>query len=232
MDLSRSGLKHYVPLPGAVPFHESPARTKLVYGSNLAGKTLACAVEFARLVLAESGHHREFAMVGYDYDHVNRVMWQALTSDRAFRFPGGSHAQPLIPNDAIDYRARDPEWGIEYAQLNNSYNRISLLSSADRPPAGIQWDAVWVDEHLQNSAWVFELLRGCVQKNGLFLWSLMPDGASREDAWLMAQRSGDDYTEAFRMTIEENIHIHPGSQQRLRRMLSPLEVNSRWHGSF
>lgn len=74
----------YEPLPNQIAFHKSPAKERLLRGSNRGGKTLAAAMEIAWIVgnrhpylpYPKSG---KIIAVGSSEEHIGNVMWDKLS---------------------------------------------------------------------------------------------------------------------------------------------------------
>jgi hypothetical protein len=87
----KDALSLYRPLPGAASaFHASKAQTRLVSGSNQAGKTLCAEAEFARLARGmdpfgkRPPRGQKMLAVGKDLAHIGQVMWRKLHWTGAF----------------------------------------------------------------------------------------------------------------------------------------------------
>lgn len=87
--LFNDALRLYRALPAAMPFHRSDKRTRIVVGSNQAGKTVSNIAEVARIVL---GRHPNFPKrdgialcVGLDANHIGQNMWHKLSQPGCFQ---------------------------------------------------------------------------------------------------------------------------------------------------
>lgn len=87
----KDGLALYRPLPGeATRFHESTLRSRLVFGSNRAGKTLTVSAEVSRIARGMDPYKKradknlKIMAVGYDEEHIADAMFSKLWWPGAF----------------------------------------------------------------------------------------------------------------------------------------------------
>ena len=155
---ARNALHLYQPLSAARPFHESTARTRLITGSNQAGKTSSVCYEIARIV---QGLHPLFPKnngimicVGKNKDHVGTPMWSKLSRPGAFdiipdEITGVWRAvrvNPLNPRelDPVDV-ARKPLWTESPPMLPmDSYHKPAWEDARLRVPREVRMiDTDW-----------------------------------------------------------------------------------------
>ena len=198
-------LRLYEPMPHQEEFHQCLASERIVLGGNRGGKTLAVAVEAARAATGQDPFGKypkeggNLAIVGRNWPHIGLVIYPILLKAGAFRIikdektgawrsirPGDDKskskpAPPLIPPRMI----KDASWVLKNAgylnklELTNGWT-IWCFSSEGQPPQGYQADLIWLDEDLNNEAWVGECQARLADRKGRFVWSAMPH--SRNDA--------------------------------------------------
>jgi len=198
-------LRLYEPMPHQEEFHQCMASERIVLGGNRGGKTLAVAVEAARAATGQDPHGKypkeggNLAIVGRNWPHIGLVIYPILLKAGAFRIikdektgewrsirPGDDKAKskpapPLIPPRMI----KDASWVLKNAgylnklELTNGWT-IWCFSSEGQPPQGYQADLIWLDEDLNNEAWVGECQARLADRKGRFVWSAMPH--SKNDA--------------------------------------------------
>ncbi len=135
---SREAIKHYLPLPSAIPFHRSTAMTRLLGGSNQSGKSQAGAAEMAWLLTGTHPFNRTspktgglYYAVGYDEKHISNLMWPKLSREGQIR---------LIRDEVSrEWRAWDPtrEYDREYA--DKTVPAQPFLPERLIAPKGISW---------------------------------------------------------------------------------------------
>jgi hypothetical protein len=119
MDHQQCGLNCYRPTASQLEFHESPAKERILIGSNRSGKTLASCAELAMVVTGRNLNGVPFPkkngivlIAGLDLFHLSTTIWRNLT------MPGAFHAiwdknelclRPVKPDDEKD-RLRRAEW--------------------------------------------------------------------------------------------------------------------------
>lgn len=90
LEKTGDALSLYTPLPGAVAFHASSKPRRLVVGGNQSGKSLACAVECARLARGLDPYRKRPAkdlriqVVAYDEPAIADIIWTKLGCPGAF----------------------------------------------------------------------------------------------------------------------------------------------------
>lgn len=215
----REALSLYEPVPGAVDFHESKAKTRIVIGSNRAGKTLCTAKEIIDRML---GVHRTYVTreggisvyaVGRDQEHIGKALWpkfwhpgqfQIIRDERTGKWrpvrPDQEYdiehkekwrdAPPLLPERMV----RDIAWeaknkGIPRTCTLKNGSTITFYTGNGQPRRGFDIDGAWVDEELEEEEWIYELYRGLTDRNGWFIYSATPQSGSH---WLF-----DKYNQAM-----------------------------------
>jgi hypothetical protein len=87
--LRMEALRLYLSLPHAEEFHQSRAKWRLAIGSNRAGKSLSCGVEFSRAVIGMDPYDKyprnggNAIVVGADSDHL-AMQWRTISEEGAF----------------------------------------------------------------------------------------------------------------------------------------------------
>lgn len=108
-----NALALYKALPRVLPFHRSNAQTRLVVGSNKAGKSMAVASEVARIVRGKHPTRQKnggtILCVGLDEDHLNH-MWEDLLTKSLFKVvPDEITGVPrAVRPDPLNHRQIDP----------------------------------------------------------------------------------------------------------------------------
>ena len=198
-------LRLYQPMPHQEEFHKCMASERIVLGGNRGGKTLAVAVEAARAATGQDPYNKypkeggNLAIVGRNWPHIGLVIYPILLKAGAFRIvrdqetgqwrsirPGDDKAKskpapPLIPPRLI----KDTSWVLKNAGYLNKLELVNgwtiwCFSSEGQPPQGYQADMIWLDEDLNNEAWVGECQARLADRKGRFVWSAMPH--SKNDA--------------------------------------------------
>lgn len=85
-------LRLYVPQPIQEQFHACRASERIMRGGNRSGKSVSCAVEFARAVTEQDPHDKYpkgsggvAVIVGYDQNHVGQTIYPILFKPGAFK---------------------------------------------------------------------------------------------------------------------------------------------------
>lgn len=210
-DREKEALKLYEPVPGAVSFHASPAKTRIVIGSNRSSKTMSTAAELAMRML---GCHPTYKTpsrgikvygLGQDMEHVGKSMWPKLGHPGQFKIipdeqtgkwrvvrPDNEYdkaysekwrdAPPLLPERLI----KDIAWEAKNKGIPRTIklkNGSSLTFYTSNGPArrGFDIDGAWADEEQDEEQWLYELYRGLTDRNGWFLYSATPQSGTH---WL------------------------------------------------
>jgi hypothetical protein len=198
-------LRLYEPMPHQEEFHKCMASERIVLGGNRGGKTLAVAVEAARAATGQDPYGKypaeggNLAIVGRNWPHIGLVIYPILLKAGAFRIvrdettglwrsirPGDDKskskpAPPLIPPRLV----KDTSWVLKNAGYLNKLELVNgwtiwCFSSEGQPPQGYSADMIWLDEDLNNEAWVGECQARLADRKGRFVWSAMPH--SKNDA--------------------------------------------------
>jgi hypothetical protein len=201
-------LRLYEPMPKQDEIHACMASERIVIGGNRAGKSLCVAVEAARAVTGQDPYGKypkedgTLVIVGRNWQHIGMVIYKILFRPdafkiirdeqtgawRAFRYgvdDARKHlakpAPPLIPPRMV----KELSWVqknahyLNKAELTNGWT-IYCFSSEGEPPQGFKTDLCWLDEDLNNEAWVGEMQARLADRKGRFIWSAMPH--SKNDA--------------------------------------------------
>lgn len=256
----------YSPLANQLAFHQSRAIDRLLIGSNRSGKSQASGAEVAWIMMGchpwrkmPKENCRLYA-VGWDWDHVGKVMWPKVGMEDSFKIIRDEHTQkwrPVIPDQPYDaaysekWRAAPPfippRWikSISWESRKDNQpkcvkmvngSELFFFSSKGAPQQGNEIDAWWCDEELENPRWVSELQRGCVKRRGGGFYSATPLAAS-EALFEMHRRAMDPGkkwpVEEYNLLISENIYI--GKKEKdifYQQLLTPAEIRTRWFGQF
>lgn len=218
----------YQPLPHLEEYHRSRAHERILRSGVRAGKTLCAAAEFARGVLEKDPHGKypvgrggTAVIVGYDQDHVGKVIYPMLFEPGAFQVIRDEHtrrwrcfnpelswdrkhaieanpAPPLIPRRFIKSWSWETksEHVFSVCRLHNGWE-IWAYSSRAKPPQGFRADIYWFDEDLDDPSWIDEAIARIADgKNGggRLTWSARPH--SKNVALLrMSQRAAQQKRE-------------------------------------
>lgn len=197
-------LKLWRPMPRQLDFHRCLALERTIIGSNRSGKTTCAAVDFA---MAVTGQHQYLsgvklpkmnghaAVVGYDWDHIGRVMYEKLFVSsfeiirdevtkqwRPYNPSTDDHrkhervpAPPLIPERMIKRKAWKSKAlnQIKLVVLKNGW-KIQFFSSEGEPCQGDAYNLMWFDEEIKRPTWYTEAAMRLVDKEGHFIWSATP----------------------------------------------------------
>ncbi len=260
-------LRLYEPMSHQEEFHQCLASERIVLGGNRGGKTLAVAVEAARAATGQDPHGKypakdgNLAIVGRNWPHIGLVIYPILLKAGAFRIirdektgqwrsirPGDDKAKskpapPLIPPRMI----KDISWVLKNAGYINKIELVNgwtiwCFSSEGQPPQGYQADMIWLDEDLNNEAWVGECQARLADRKGRFVWSAMPH--SKNDALIglceRAEKAVEEGVEdpiirkfTFRF-LDNNFIDQEEKRKNLERWsaLGPEEVKMRAEGEF
>jgi hypothetical protein len=100
-----------VALPKVEAFHRSPAKVRLLIGSNQAGKSLAADIESAWMLTGKHPFRTDlpkengtFYFVGWKREHISNLMWPRLSREGAFDIIRDEHTrQWRIYNPTMEY---------------------------------------------------------------------------------------------------------------------------------
>jgi hypothetical protein len=215
----KDGLTLYRPLPGeATRFHESPMRTRLVYGSNRAGKTLTVSAEVSRIARGmdpfgkRAAKNLKIMAVGFDEEHIADAMFSKLWWPGAFQ---------IIRDEATQL------WrGVELDRDN---------TSKGSPRKGIDIDLGWVDEEIENLKWLPELQARLVDRDGILLASFTPQASTPQYFDLHTRIvNGDANIDEFSLLIEDNPYLPEKAKQELYNDYrhDPDELAVRYYGAW
>ena len=263
-------LRLYEPMPHQAAFHECIASERIVLGGNRGGKTLCVSVEAARAATGQDPYEKfpkedgNLVVVGRNWPHIGMVCYPALFKAGAYRIikdevtgkwrsyrPGKDEARraeskpapPLIPPRYV----KETSWVLKsagYAQkvsLTNGWT-IYFYSSEGEPPQGFSADLIWIDEDLNNEAWVGEMLARLADRRGRFVWAAMPH--SKNDALLGLCERAEKEVESgrekplivkFVLRFLDNAHIDQEEKQKNIERWSALgadELRMRAEGEF
>lgn len=259
-------LKVYRPLPTQLRFHSSTAADRVVRGSNRSGKSQCCGAEVAWWMMGCHPHRRvpkenaNFMAVGWDWDHIGRVMWPKVGREGSFKMIRDEHSRewrPVMPDNAYDNAYAEkwkdappflpPRWIKSIAWeckakdqpgiiecVNGS--KLRFASSAGAPKQGDEIDGWWADEELDNERWISELQRGCVKRRGSGFYSATPLASSIQ-LFEMHRRAIDPKKqydiEEFHLLISDNVYIGKKEKETFfKQLLTPQDVRVRWYGEF
>ena len=201
-------LRLYEPFPEQDDFHKSTARRRLLRAGNRAGKTLVCAVEFARAVTNRDPYGkfpatdgRAFA-IGKDESQLGLVIHRKLFRAGAFKIirdrvtnewrafrpwddedkdreSKAKPAPPLIPERYIKAKA----WVKKSAYIPEKFTlvngwEVDFWSSNSQPPRGSDLDVVWMDEEILNPEWYAEMIARLLDRSGWLWWGATPQTGS------------------------------------------------------
>jgi hypothetical protein len=259
-------LKVYKPLPHQLRFHSSTAADRVVRGSNRSGKSQCCGAEVAWWMTGCHPHRRvpkenaSFMAVGWDWDHIGRVMWPKVGREGSFKMIRDEVTKewrPVIPDNAYDAAHTEkwkdappflpPRWikniaweckGKDQPAIIECVNgsKLRFASSAGAPKQGDEIDGWWADEELDNERWIAELQRGCVKRRGSGFYSATPLAASIQ-LFEMHRRATDPQKkhdiEEFHLLISDNIYIGKKEKETFfKQLLTPQDIRVRWYGEF
>lgn len=196
-------LRLYEPLPIQAEFHDCNSKTRLLRGSNRGGKTLTCAIEFAKAVLGIGRGPKNdgrFYIVGKDEKHLGEVIYRKMFRPGAFRMirdevtgdwrayrpwtdghrrKASKPCPPLIPPREIV----SISWSKKVASIPEKVTlrngtEIDFFSSLAKPPRGSDLDGVWLDEEIVDSDWVPEMHARLLDRQGFLIWGFTPQTGS------------------------------------------------------
>lgn len=232
------------------------------------GKSQCCGAEVAWWLLgchpfrSVPKENATIMAVGWDWDHVGRVMWPKVGMEGSFKMIRDELTRkwrPVVPDNAYDEAYREkwkdsppflpPRWikpngivwedkGLNQPALVKCVNGsvLRFASSAGAPKQGDEIDGWWADEELDNERWIPELQRGCVKRGGNGFYSATPL-ASSVQLYEMHRRANDRSKkydiEEFRLLISDNIHIGKKEKEAFyNQLLTPQDIKVRWFGEF
>lgn len=199
------GLRLYEPLPVQADFHASHCRTRLVRGSNRAGKTLVAAVEVARAVTNTDPHKKypksgDVYIVSEQWGEIGRVIYPKLFMKGAFkvirdkvtreiraykpwdpddaaRASEAKEAEPLIPKRML---AKPIAWHDKKLNQPEVVElktgwRLHFFSGESKPPSGSAIDIAWLDEEIPEALWFVELNSRIAEREGVMIWTATPE---------------------------------------------------------
>ena len=201
-----------------------------------------------------------FMAVGWDWDHIGRVMWPKVGREGSFKMIRDEHSRewrPVMPDNAYDNAYAEkwkdappflpPRWIKSIAWeckakdqpgiiecVNGS--KLRFASSAGAPKQGDEIDGWWADEELDNERWISELQRGCVKRRGSGFYSATPLASSIQ-LFEMHRRAIDPKKqydiEEFHLLISDNVYIGKKEKETFfKQLLTPQDVRVRWYGEF
>lgn len=204
------GLAMYQPMPHQLPFHQSNAPERIVFGSNRSGKTTSAAVEVAWAVTGQHPYldypktDGRLICVAKDGMKIGEVMYKKLFRPGAYRIvfdkkrgwwrrwePDGRDEHiprretrpslPLIPQEMIKKIAWEDK-AKNWPKLITLTNSWEMLffTSAGKPIEGVDVDLCWFDEEIYSGAWYSEMSARLIDRAGRFIWSATPDLATDE----------------------------------------------------
>ena len=256
-------LNLYCPLPKPAQVHESRKRERVISGANRSSKTLTVAVEVARALTGQDPFGKyptegvRWFGVGYDLRHIGKVMYPMLFKPGAFkvirdretrrlrvykpwtedklRWHEAEPAPPLIPPRF--YNPRKIGWHDKKRQIPAVipfYNgsTIDFAASTGKPAKGFALHGAWFDEELEG-LWYEEIAPRLMDHNGVFLWSVTPEGGTEQlyrvhERWL----SGDPDVEEWSVTAMENPYIEEEEKRLLERRLPAETAKTKIHGLY
>jgi hypothetical protein len=241
--------KLYEPMPEQERFHKSNAKTRIVRGSNRAGKTLVASMECALIVSRRHPYLKypptgRLIAVGPDEKHIGHTMWDKLVNPipklrmirdeftrqwRVYRHWTDKHREkdargmmPLIPERLIEHIAyRDKGVNCPSVVKLKTGWEIMFFTGGSNPPRGLDADVAWFDEEVSNPEFHREIMARLVDRAGKFFWSATPQtgGQSMWDIHL----SCEEYA-------RQNLEQPPSEEFVLtidgNRYLDPVEVAS------
>lgn len=254
-------LRLYEPLREADKFHASRRPTRLLRGSNRAGKTLTAAAEFARTVTGQDPFKKLKAAdglavcVGLDEEQCGAVLYRKLCKPNAFRIikdlvtgrwrvyrpwtdleraAETRPAPPLIPKRFI----LDTSWQEKKREIPRMLKlttgwTIYFFSSKAAPPQGWQIDIWWIDEECTSEAWLPELQARVVDNHGTGMWDATPQVANPQLYELHCRyEDGDDLVDEHVLLLSENPYIDEQAKEIFSRNLTEEERRVRIDGEF
>lgn len=201
-------LKLYEPMPVQAGFHECKSRVRIIYGSNRGGKTLAAAVEAARMVTGQDPYDKypkadgRLYCVAKDMKELGEVMYRKLFRAGAFKIIKDQRTgrwrayRPWIPADlkrSHETKPAPPLVPRRLVKRESWYSRaenqpslitlhngweISFYSSNGKPPHGADIDGAWLDEEIIDPDWYPELSARCIDRRGIIMWSATPQAGT------------------------------------------------------
>lgn len=237
------GLRLWRPMPTQAEFHRCLAAERTVIGSNRSGKTTCAAVDFAWCVTGQHPYlsgtklpktNGRAAVVGYDWDHIGRVMYEKLLKPGAYdiirdevtgqwrpynptadehRKAERHPAPPLIPKRMIKriaWKAKALNQ-IKLLELKNGWV-VQFFSSEGEPFQGDAVHLLWFDEEINRPSWYTECAMRLVDREGHFIWSATPH-VGGDELISLHNRSMDQLplekptVREFHLTLLGNRHI-------------------------
>src|SRR5690606_7274185 len=204
----RETIRLYEPVPGAVAFHESRAKTRIIIGSNRSSKTMSAAYD---VVTRMAGCHPYYKTrdggeivyaLGQDQEHIARSMWPKLGHPGQIQIILDERTKQwrtVRPNDEYDkaYREKWPDAppllpdrliaDIAWEAKNKGQPRfvklkngssITVYTSNSPTRRGFRITGAWHDEEQDNEQWRYELYRGLTDLSGWFVFSATPQSGS------------------------------------------------------
>lgn len=199
-DRRRETLGLYEPLAHVAPFHECSAPERVLRGSNRSGKTIAAAVEMARILTNQDPFNKypksgKAIIAGKDGRHISDPLFKLLfkpgaikvikdgaewrawrpweEADRA-REDEAIPAPPLVPPRFYDDRSiaweSKKENWPKYITLKSGWE-VQFCTGLGKPPQGIKAHVAWFDEEIPDEDWYNEVALRLVDDWGLFYWS-------------------------------------------------------------
>lgn len=262
----------YRPLPGIEAFHASKAHIRLLMAGNQAGKTMAAAVEFARLMRGKDPYKKRRStglrglMLTRDADHIGQViyrklflpgtfeiiqdektnLWRAVRPDPAnptqldpldlARQDEWYPAPPLIPPKVIEAISFDSkaESIVSFFRLTSKSEALMKTSSSNLLH-GTELDEGWIDEEIENVAWLKELMARFLRRRGALTWSFTPQ-AGTQQAYDLDQRrqAGDKSVETFTLSMLDTPYLSQEAKDNFANDLKddPEEYNVRVLGHW
>jgi hypothetical protein len=231
----QESLRLYEPLPYQEAALRSPAKERLIRGSNQSGKTLTAAVDVAWKATGthpyKKNFKREIYLVAKDEKQIGEVWWKKLCQEgpfeiirdektgewRAYRPWDESDkarreerqpAPPLIPERLWD---GPPAWnkqnlGIPRLLKLKNGTRIHFFTGNARPPHGTQITDAYFDEEIGSQLWYSEIAARLLRFNGEFMWSATPQAAT-EGLYDLHLRAEEEMNKPAPAVTEHFLHI-------------------------
>jgi hypothetical protein len=254
-------LRLYRPLPHIdEKFHRSRATERLLRGSNRAGKSLGAAAEVARAVTNQDPHGKYPSeglayAVGFDEEHIARVMWPMLAAPNQFRIitdrdtgqwrsfdpyrDKGREAETkpapaLIPPRLIKSIAwSEKKRGIPKAVKLTTGWEIAFYSSKALPQQGAKIDLWWIDEECVSEKWYPELVMRGMDRKARGIWSATPLVANAQLYELGSRAAeGDPDVAECVCLVQDNPYIDPEETAKRAKSLTPEEYRVRILGEY
>ena len=224
-DRKADPLKYYLAHPGQVPFHESEARERWIFGGNRSGKTEAGAAEVVKLIerKIKRGIKTGTIWVGAESSEVQRDVVQPKL-EKYLPESWISKVTKVVRGiyDYIDLvPAPDCLWQVKFKNYEQGVDKW----------AGKDVDLIWFDEEPPQDIYKESLMR-TIDRGGRIVGTMTPVNGMTwvfQNIW---EKDGQRGIKCFLMDMDQNPHLPEKEKLLVLAGLTVQEKKIRKEGKF